>query len=281
MLASLLSLVTPLGLAIAYEFLAKRISTAEQLTNQSSLPLLGEVARFPRHRATNRTAQIAAPQQRQMFVYTESVDSLRTQLMLTEQVGQQGIVKIIAICSAASGEGKSSLAASLALSIAKASKRPTLLIDADLRSPDISSFLEVPSQPGILELLSGQAKLEQAIHRVGKSQAYVLPAGVLKGNPHHLVDQVKIEQLLDKLRNSFDTILIDTPPVLSASDSLIYAKAADLVLFSSLADISRAKQVRCAVERLQTTGANLAGVVLSGVSVNRYVYQYGSYGQHE
>ncbi|QEG36050.1 polysaccharide biosynthesis tyrosine autokinase [Bythopirellula goksoeyrii] len=281
LLASLVSLVTPLGLAIAYEFLAKRISTPEQLTNESSLPLLGEVAQFPRQRVATTQAQIAAPQQRQMFVYTESIDSLRTQLMLTEQVGQPGVDKIIAICSAASGEGKSSLAAALTLSIAKASKKPTLLIDADLRSPDVSSFLEVPSQPGIVELLGGEVALEKAIHRVGKTQAYVLPAGVLKGNPHHLIDQAKIEKLLDKLRGSFDTILIDTPPVLSASDSLIYAKAADLVLFSSLADISRAKQVRCAVERLQTTGANLAGVVLSGVSVNRYVYHYGSYGQHE
>ena len=79
------------------------------------------------------------------------------------------------------------------------------------------------------------------------------------------------------LRQKFCTIVIDTPPILGASESLVYAKAADLVVFCSLADVSRVKQVRLAVDRLQSTGANLAGAVLSGVPVSRYVYSYGSY----
>jgi Mrp family chromosome partitioning ATPase len=87
----------------------------------------------------------------------------------------------------------------------------------------------------------------------------------------------KIDELLGTLREKFSTIIIDTPPVLSASESLVYAQAADLVVLCSLADVSRATQVRAAVNRLQSTGANVAGAVLSGVPFNRYVYQYGTY----
>jgi polysaccharide biosynthesis transport protein len=282
LLACSLGLLAPLSLAVAFEALSRRISSSEDLTQEAALPVLGELARFPRQHLTGRHA-LALPgtPTHEAYVFAESVDSLRTQLMLTEQVGVLGSQRVVAVCSAASGEGKSSLATSLALSLAEATKRPTLLIDADLRSPDIANFLKVPSRPGICEVIDGKTELEKAIHRVGNSSAYVLPAGRLKGNPHHVFEGFKIEKLLTALRDNFDTILIDTPPVLAASDALVYAKAADLVLFCSLADTSRASQVRIAVERLRGTGANVAGAVLSGVSVGSYVFRYGSYRQDD
>lgn len=280
LLGGSVGLLAPLGLALLYELLARRISSTDDLMAQSSLPVLGEVARFPRQYLANQ-AQLShsSHHQREALVFAESVDSLRTQLMLTEQVGVLGQQRIVAICSAASGEGKSSLTTSLAISVAEATKRPTLLIDADLRAPDIAQLLNVPSRPGIAELLEGKVELEQAIHRVGRSSAYVLPAGRLKGSPHHIFEGFKIDNLLERLRDDFDTIFIDTPPVLAASDSLVYAKCADLVLFCSLADTSRATQVRYAVERLQATGANIVGAVLSGVSAHSYAYRYGTYGR--
>jgi tyrosine-protein kinase Etk/Wzc len=96
-------------------------------------------------------------------------------------------------------------------------------------------------------------------------------------NPHHILQGSRINELLTELRKKFTTIIIDTPPVLAASESLVYAQAADLVVFCSLAEVSRAKQVQVAVDRLQSTGANIAGAVLSGVRFNRYVYRYGAY----
>jgi capsular exopolysaccharide synthesis family protein len=282
LLGCVAGLLAPLGLVVAYEALSRRISSSDDLSHEAAVPVLGEVARFPRkHVSQQSTLTLANSPTREAYVFAESVDSLRTQLMLTEQVGVLGSQRVVAVCSAASGEGKSSLATSLALSIAEASKRPTLLIDADLRSPDVANFLNVPSRPGICEVIEGKAELEKAIHRVGKSSAYVLPAGRLKGNPHHVFEGFRVEKLLAALRDSFDTILIDTPPVLAASDALVYAKAADLVVFCSLAESSRASQVRAAVERLRGTGANVAGAVLSGVSVGSYVYRYGSYGQDD
>lgn len=271
------ALVAPLGLAFGHELVIRRVSNPAQLANESSLSVLGEVARFPKRRVAASNQELPAAQQRQLLVYAESIDSLRTNLMLTGCLGTTDDAKIIAICSAASGEGKTSVATSLAMSIAEASKHPTLILDADLRAPDVSTFFDVPNYPGIAEVLSDKASLEESIHRVGTTQTYVMPAGKQRVNPHHVLQGSRIDELLGNLRNKFATIVIDTPPVLSASDSLVYAQAADLVVFCAMSDVSRANQVRLAVDRLQSTGAKLGGAVLSGVPVSRYLYRYGSY----
>jgi capsular exopolysaccharide synthesis family protein len=279
LIACLASLLAPMALAISHEAVVRRVSDAEQLARESFLPVLGEIARFPIRHVTASQNTLPTAQQRQLLVYAESIDSFRTNLMLTENLVAPDKSTVIAICSAASGEGKTSVATSLAMSIAEATRRPTLVLDADLRSPDVGKFLEVENHPGVSELLSGETTLEKAIHRVGSTNAYVLPAGSHRVNPHHVMQGSRIDEMLNSLRDQFSTIVIDTPPVLSASESLVYAKAADLVVFCSLTDVSRAKQVRVAVDRLQATGANIAGAVLSGVSVGKYVYRYGAYAQ--
>lgn len=280
-LACTVALLAPFGAAVGHELIARRIATPEQLRTESLLPVLGEVARFPRG-TMNGQAETgsSASKQRELHVYAESIDSLRTNLRLTENLGVPGSNKVVAVCSAASGEGKTSVATALAMSIAAAAGQPTLILDADLRDPDVGDFFNVPRQPGVAEVLSGKASLDEAIHRVGDSQTYVMPAGICRVNPHHLLHGPAIDNLLEGLREKFATIVIDTPPVLSASESLVYAKSADLVVFCSLADVSRVKQMQAAVERLQATGANLAGAVLNGVSVSRYVYHYGSYNRN-
>ena len=277
MVACMGALFLPLALAVTHESIVRRINNPEQLAKESLLPVLGEVAHFPIRRVTATQQALPAVQQRQLLVYAESIDSLRTNLMLTKKLGVPGQTKVIAICSAASGEGKTSVATSLAMSIAEATNQPTLVLDADLRAPDVGEFFGVPNHPGVAEVLCGNATIAQAIHRVGQTHAYVLPAGKQRVNPHHVLQGSKINELLEELREQFSTIVIDTPPVLSASESLVYAQAADLVVFCSLADVSRTKQVRVAVNRLQSTGANIAGAVLSGVPFSRYVYRYGVY----
>jgi len=277
LVACIAALGLPLGLVVGAESLIRRVSSSEQLAEETLLPVLGEVARFPVKRVRGNQNLLPLRQQRETFIFAESIESLRTNLMLKEHVGGKGQRAVIAICSAASGEGKTSIAAHLALSIAETTKQPTLTIDADLRAPDIAPFFGAPSHPGIAEILEADVPLKDAIHRIGETFAYVLPAGKLRSSPHQIIHGERIERLLTGLREKFHTIIIDTPPVLGASESLVYAKAADLVVFCSLADVSRLKQVHVAVERLQSTGANVVGTVLSGITVNRYVSNYGSY----
>lgn len=279
LIACLASLVAPFGLALAREITVKRICDVDQLANDSMLPIVGEIARFPVQPVANRQKAIPNRQQREMYIFAESIDSLRTNLMLTEDLGGEGRQCVIAIASAGSGESKTSVSTSLAASIAGATNKPTLLIDADLRSPDVARVLGVASKPGLAEVFAGKATLTEAIHPSSQSNTYILPAGEHRVNPHHILNGSKVDHLFNSLRSKFSTILVDTPPILGASEALVYTKAADLVLFCSLSGVSRAKQVKVAVERLHSTGANVAGAVLSGVPIGSYKYHQGYYGK--
>jgi capsular exopolysaccharide synthesis family protein len=215
--------------------------------------------------------------QRQMLLFAESVDGLRTALALADHIGSSGAHKILAVSSAASGEGKTCVATSLAMSIAGASKAPTLVVDADMRSPDVAAVLNVPAQPGLADVLTGKCALSEAIHQVRNSNAFVLPAGRVKSSPHQILQPLVLKKLMETLRHKFETVIIDTPPVLSASESLVCARAADGVLFCSLQEVSRTKQIRVALERLENAQANVLGAVLSGTSPKSYSYDYGHY----
>ena len=84
-----------------------------------------------------------------------------------------------------------------------------------------------------------------------------------------------------RLKREFETIVIDTPPILGASESLVFSKVADSVIFCSLRDVSRVRQVRVAIDRLEHAGAKVAGTVLCGMPVHHYAYAYGYYGDHD
>ena len=275
------SMVLPFGLVLLKELMAKKIIGSDQLHQVTHLPILGEISHFPVRPVAEGPRALPRRQQREMFIFAESIDSLRTNLVLTENLGAEGKSNVIAVASAASGEGKTSVATSLAVSISGATKRPTLVVDADLRSPDVAHVLGVANEPGLYEVLAGKQSLGDAIVRIGETNTYVLPAGRIKGNPHHMIDGSKIALLFENLRGKFATIVVDTPPVLGASEALVYASEADLVVFCSLADVSRTKQVTTAVGRLQSTGADIAGAVLSGIAAKQYAYAYGYYGDQE
>lgn len=268
------ALFVPLGLALAKELLVRRISDVDQLSEELRLRVLGEIAELPVRHVAISSKRISGRLQRDAHVFAESVNSLRTNIAIAEDLRDK---KVLAIMSASSGESKSSVATSLAMSIANAATKPTLLIDGDLRSPDVAAMLKTKAQPGLFEVLSGKCTLEEAIHHVGDSQLYVMPAGRATRSTHHIVKVPEMKALLAKLRPKFATILIDTPPILGASESLVLGKVADAVIFCSLSGESKVKQTRVAVERLEHAGVNVAGAVLSGSSVRGYAYRYGYY----
>jgi capsular exopolysaccharide synthesis family protein len=218
--------------------------------------------------------KLAGRLRRESYIFAESINSLRTNLAVAESLDEQ---LVIAVTSSVSGEGKTSVATSLAMSIMNATDLPTLIIDADMRSPDVATILKTRSRPGLFDLLSNKCELNDAIHRVNESNLYVIPGGRATRNPHHIVGVSATKQLLDQLRTRFHAIVIDTPPILGASESLIFAKACDAALFCTRCDFSRVKQVRMAVERLEHAGVSLAGAVLSGTPAKRYAYLYGYY----
>ena len=269
--AACVCFVIPFGLAVAWEQGIQRINDVSQL-KKSHLQVLGEIAVLPTAAGGGQRSDDRA--KRELSLFEESVDSLRTGVHLTESLEN---ARVLAVTSAVSREGKTSLSSQFAVSIARASGEKTLLIDADMRSPDISEVFQVSNERGLAEVLSGECTPQDAIVSNFNEFLHLLPAGVLSSSPHRLVGNGAFERLIQELRHEYRYIIIDTPPVLSASEALVFAKAADASLVCARRNFSRNSQVRQAFDRLQYAGANAVGVVLNGVPARRYYYKYGRY----
>jgi capsular exopolysaccharide synthesis family protein len=271
-LASLLFFV-PFGLAGAWEYLVRRVSNMQQLEESTNLEVIGEVARLPlRTRVARNGSKIRVD--RDLTVFEESIDGLRTHLMLSEELLG---MKVLAVTSAAADEGKTSVAAQLAVNMAWVTGKRTLLIDGDMRSPDIYNVFGISNEPGLAEILKGDCSVEDAIVRNEKNYTDVLPAGKLRTNPHRLLGNGAMTAFMEEVRSKYDHIIIDTPPILAASEALVLAKVADKSLMCAMKDSSRIDQVKKAHERLTVAGGQPIGIVLNGVPTSQYLRRYGAY----
>lgn len=270
-MAAGLALFLPLAACVAWEHFFRRISNRSQLDHIRELTVVGEVTSLPsrsRHAGSARTAQ------RDVLLFEESVDSLRTYLSLSNSARD---LRVIAVASAVSGEGKTSLAAQLAVCIARATREPTLLIDGDLRSPDIHNIFELEVGPGLAEVLQNDCPLEEAIETSFSERMHILTAGRLRTNPHRLLGSGDFDAILGKLKANYRYIVIDTPPVLPASESLVFAKAADTAILCMRRDFSRLDQSQAAYARMSSAGVHVSGAVLNGIPISQYAYHYGTY----
>jgi capsular exopolysaccharide synthesis family protein len=265
------ALFAPFALAVALELLNRRVSNRTHLETASQINVVGEVTSLPA-RLKGRRRSAAANYERQLF--EESVDGLRTYLTLIEALNGR---KVLAVTSAISREGKTSLSSQLAVSLSTATNRPTLLIDGDMRSPDIHRIFEVDRGPGLSEVLRGECRLEEAIETSFSDTLHLLTAGSLNISPHRIMGDGHFTELLAQLREAYDFVILDTPPILPASEALLMAKASDAAILCVRRDYSRIEQVVHAFSRLRTAGVQTVGAVLNGVPARHYAYRYGSY----
>jgi capsular exopolysaccharide synthesis family protein len=271
-LSVLISFGLPFGVAAGWEKSIRRITGAEDIEQQLEVPVVGEVSRLPRRRAQDVPGHARGGYD--TGVYEESIDSLRVRLVLADDHHD---VQVLAVTSAVASEGKTSVASQLAVSLARACGKPTLLIDGDLRSPDIHRLFQIPRTPGLAAVLEQQSSLEAAIVTTWSDDLHLLPAGELGRSPHKLLGEGAFKKILDEARLWYHYIVVDTPPVLAASEALVLAKDADATLVCAMNDVSRAGQLRHAYNRLVSAGARPLGAVLSGISLRRYTEKYGSY----
>jgi capsular exopolysaccharide synthesis family protein len=262
----------PIGLVLAWGRLRRRISDPAQLERDASLPLLGTVARLSENPVSAHVRRSRRLEQR-WDQYRESVEYVRVNLAVSDALRQ---VQSIVVASAVSHEGKTRLATALAVSLAGADRDKTLLIDGDLRSPDVHRQFEMPNESGLADVLSGRCDWRQTIVQPRGQQLHVMPAGRALQSPNSLLCGSRLGELLSELRSHYRFIIIDVPPVLLVSDGLVLANAADGTLLVTLHNHSRETEVRSAVERLQMAGARLLGTVLNAVPSRRY--GYGAYG---
>ncbi|MFZ5828912.1 MAG: polysaccharide biosynthesis tyrosine autokinase [Planctomycetota bacterium] len=272
-LIALAGLFAPFGLAIAWETLIRRVSSADQVQRDANLPVVGEIAQLP-SRTRNLLGRFSSRSDHDLALFEESIESLRTCLVLSQSLKD---ARVLAVTSAVQSEGKTSVAVQLAVSIARASGRPTLLIDGDIRSPDVHRVLELRNAPGLGEVLANKSELKDALQTEWSPHVHVLSAGHIGISPHRLFGSGRFRKLIERVRERYRFVIIDTPPVLAAGEALVMAGAADATLICAMKDSTRIERLRITHQRLIGAGANPIGVVLSGVGTRSYAYRYGSY----
>ncbi|MFM9118135.1 MAG: polysaccharide biosynthesis tyrosine autokinase [Planctomycetota bacterium] len=257
----------PFVLLIGWELLMRRIGGREELERTSGLRVIGEIPDFTRiGKATGTNRQLAP--------YEESINSLRTHIVLSQNARD---LQVLSVASAVSGEGKTSVAAKLAVSISRATKMPTLLIDGDIRRPDIHRLFDIQYTPGLGDVLAERCKLDDAIVHDEQTGLDILPAGNMHSNPHQSMSGPIMNAIMAEARRRYRHIVVDTTPVLQASESLNVHAAVDGCLICTMRDVTRVDRFQLAFRRLMAAGARPLGVVLNGVSWMQYSNRYGGY----
>jgi capsular exopolysaccharide synthesis family protein len=192
----------------------------------------------------------------------ESVDAARTVIV---HAARRDKLKILMVTSALQGEGKTVLASHLAVSLASAGHR-TLLVDCDLRKPSLHRLFQLPLEPGLGELLRGQAQFTAALQRGPVDKLVLLSAGTSARKAANGDTFKRLAELFAKIRDWYDFIIVDSAPVLPVADSLQIGQYVDGVLLSVLRDVSRLPALYAACDRLGLLDIRVLGAVVVGSS---------------
>lgn len=210
----------------------------------------------------------------------EAYRALRTQVFFRRDGNSP---KVLVIASAEAGEGKSTSASNLAIALAQQGVR-TLLIDADLRKGTLHQIFGLDQGPGLSEVLRDQLAVEDAVRvlRLAEVELDVVTAGRYPDNPSELVGSLRMQAELQKLQDIYDRIVIDTPPLSSATDSAVLGSMpATATLMVARAGFSDRYAIEQVVRELQSLGVQVDGIIINDVTLpDAPAYTYQSAGTH-
>ena len=264
----ILGLLLGLGVAVLRHVLDTRVRNEDDVRAVTASPILGVVAYdqdVSSHPVILRDQPLAAP--------SEAVRRLRTNLQFIDIANRQ---RSIVISSSIPGEGKSTIAINLAVSLADAGAR-VILVDADLRRPSIAEYLGIEGGVGLTTVLIGRAEVEDVVQPLGKTSLDLLPAGQIPPNPSELLGSVAMADLLERLSESYDMVLLDSPPLLPVTDAVVLSNLAGGALVVAGVDRIHRPQLQQSLESLETAGAHLFGIVMNKIARREAAaYGYGS-----
>jgi receptor protein-tyrosine kinase len=208
---------------------------------------------------------------------SEELRALRTQLLIRWYNPEQGR-KSLVIASAEPGEGRSYIAANLAIVFSQLGAR-TLLVDADLRKPRQHVIFGLPVAHGLSTLLAGRSDPKSTFPVPGMSRLSVLPAGPLPPNPQELLSRPSFASFIHELQSVYDMVIIDTPPVLPVADAIVLAAAGDGAVFVVRHGRTRRDQVAKATAALRRAEVDMLGLILN-MAPRRSQDSYGYYGAY-
>jgi succinoglycan biosynthesis transport protein ExoP len=245
-LASMAGLVLGGGSVVAFEYLRDRLSTSEEVPQRLGLRVIGGVPKITRRANPGHVA--------------ECVDGVRAVIM---QTGRES-PKVILVTSAVEHEGKTTFASQLAASLARAGKR-TLLLDGDLRHPNVHLALGLDLRAGLPELLRGEITNDEAVQPTGVEGLFAVTGGACDYAAITALSRSETGSILGGFRESFDHVVVDAGPVLAFADVLLLGQASDVAIVTTMRDVSRVPLVLAAVDKLRSVGVRVLGAVVNGV----------------
>jgi capsular exopolysaccharide synthesis family protein len=277
---ALLGLAAGLALGLGAAFLRHsfddRLTSKEATEHAAGVPVLAMTQLVtPWRRQQPLVVSVTEP----TSPAAESYRSLRTSLQFARQELQ---LHSLVVTSPGVGEGKTATLANLGVVFAQAGER-VVLVSCDLRRPRIGEFFGLDEDEGLSSVLLGQRTLDESVLPVPDIERLsLLPAGPIPSNPAELLNNAKAREIFTRLRDKYDLVLIDSPPVLPVTDAAILSRYADATLMLAAAGQTKRSDLHRAVEKLDQVGATILGTVLNKVTRQTgryygYTYSYNSY----
>ncbi len=259
-LALVLSLLAGAGAVLLLEKLNDTVRNSADIEDKIGLPLLGVVPLL-----TGRSGQQAelALLDNTKKSFGEAIRTIRTGISLSSLDNPH---KIILVTSSVGLEGKSTVAMNLALAFAQVER--VLLLDADMRRPSVAHNLNLDhSQPGLSELLANQADIKDCVKHLEEYKLDVLKTGLIPPHPLEVLSSDAVSRLMKVLRDTYDRVIIDGPPILPVSDSTVLSTHADSLVYVIKSHSTSIHQIKNGLSQLQRFNAPITGVVVNQLNV--------------
>lgn len=268
-LTAFAAIAAGLGLVLLFEYLDDTIKSREDFDRYVGLPFLGFI---PRIESKDAEKPDLAADARSGTAIAEAFRAVRTSILFSRS---DKPVRSILVTSAGPGEGKTTVATNLAITLAK-HKGPVLLVDADLRRPRVAKALGIENRIGLTNYLVGEATLEQVVQKTSVEGLFAVTSGPLPPNPAELLHGDRLAEMLKTALLHYDRVVIDSPPVIAVSDARVIARCTDgLYLVISMGKTSW-RLIQRSLESLTSIGFEVHGAILNNLSAptGRYGYYY-------
>ena len=261
-----------LGLTFFFEYLDNRIKTPEEVKTHLGLPFLGMVPALFGQEGHDPVMNNGVPQN-----FAEAFRAIRTSVLFSSTDDGP---KTVVVTSTAPGEGKTLVATNLAIALAQASLR-VLIVDADMRKPRVHGVFKQPQEPGLSNVLVGNAKASESVRSTDVPGLWALSAGMLPPNPAELLGSKRFKEFVTTLGQHFDWVVIDTPPVMAVTDSVIAGHVVQGIVFVLGSEMTNRHTAQRAVEQLANSKAKFVGAILNRVDLQHHGYYYSQYYRKE
>ena len=258
------------GLIFAVAFLDDRVKSAFDIEGTIGLPMLGVIPRIKKLDTNTKAQAVASNVDRHV---TETFRSIHSALKLSDQSKN---AKIILTTSTVPGEGKSFVSSNLSLTFANHGEK-TLLLDCDLRLPNVARSLQIENELGLLDYVEKEVSLEEVIVKEVYPNLDVLSTGGKSKNPTQVLNSAQFEAMFAVLRDRYDRIVVDSPPLAAVSDALNLLPLVDGIIYVIKFNTVKRKTAVLNVRRLWESNTPVYGAILNNITSTLSSYYYSNY----